>query len=933
MPTKAEQYAQMADQVARQLTGSWQEWAGFLTTAARLYKYPFHEQMMIYAQRPDATACAEYDLWNNRMGRYVRRGSKGIALVDDSGDRPRLRYVFDISDTGTREHSRTPWLWTLNEEHTAPVMAMLERNYDVGGSDLPQQLADVAAKLAEEYWADHRRDILPIVDGSFLEEYDEYNIEVQFKSAATVSITYALMSRCGLEPEQYFSHEDFMPIFDFNTPAVIGALGTAVSQANQQVLRQIGVTIQNYERAKSAERSATHGEQPDLHSERGLPDPRPAPERAADEAPGQVRQDAQSVPEAATAYPVQPAADDREAVPAPSGDRRDGEPAAGADDAPTGRGGGRDGGAESRRPDAVGGPDEHLQSPGRGDSAGGTYQQLTLNLFLSEAEQIQQIDEAESVKTPSAFSMPKPAAQAEPVRRALTQAEIDAAIQEWNGHIVSKHAVVRYMKDHAREKDTAAWLRQEYGDALPAFPVTADGAAGDVPWPKVQRRIAQLIKEDRFYTEAEQDRFDNIDPIAIREALAERGIVNGQVVDPEKLDNDPFIQQVMQDVEAVSAKEQAEAEPPAPDLSGQPVTREGDTLTIGSGEPTHEMDITVSDEEYEAIRQAIPEKKVYDPAAPVYHVGDTVYLDNQEYQITELREDTVQLLPSGMAYPIYRAESRERFETLLRADTRNEAINEFLPVNPDTADQDLRDVLAHGLIGAPDKAELSELLRTGKPNSEIAQWLGRAFPGIVETMELETGDTADYRTTSEGIELEVLDADEKRLAMLFFRWDEVAPLLRGLYARQLDGFGREQAEPAITADTTVEEPIETAKPIEEPAAEAPAFHSEPVAVYPGEQNHLPYDVVVERLHVDQPEPTSPEPTPDTPPEEKPDHPVSIPVNGEWQTFPDQRAGRRPIRNTGTTCAATPRTSTSPTTIWARAAPRPSTRPMWRRSSC
>ena len=991
MPTKAEQYAQMADQVARQLTGSWQEWAGFLTTAARLYKYPFHEQMMIYAQRPDATACAEYDLWNNRMGRYVRRGSKGIALVDDSGDRPRLRYVFDISDTGTREHSRTPWLWTLNEEHTAPVMAMLERNYDVSGSDLAQQLADVSAKLAEEYWADHRRDILPIVDGSFLEEYDEYNIEVQFKSAATVSITYALMSRCGLEPEQYFSHEDFMPIFDFNTPAVIGALGTAVSQANQQVLRQIGVTIQNYERAKSAERSATHGEQPDLHSERGLPDPRPAPERAADEAPGQVRQDAQSVPEAAPAHPVQPAADDREAVPAPSGDRRDGEPAVGADDAPTGRGGGRDGGAESRRPDAVGGPDEHLQSPGRGNSDGGTYQQLTLNLFLSEAEQIQQIDEAESVKTPSAFSFAQEQPQSEAadhepeaarltlrelherykpivleavtkdtryqntcghgdyesaviegrsaiqravlasgnkellhlysytpefrqrlhreviaetypklheLLRPLSDNDIDRAIQDWNGKIESKHAVVRYMKDHAREKDTAEWLAHEFdgGDGKTPFAVRPESPNGTMlPWPKVQRRIAQLIKEDRFYTEAEQDRFDNIDPIAIREALAERGIVNGQVVDPEKLDNDPFIQQVMQDVEAVSAKEQAETEPPAPDLSGQPVTRKGDTLTIGSGEPTHEMDITVSDEEYEAIRQAIPETEpptAYDFTTPPYHVGDTVYLENQEYQITELREDSVQLLPSGMAYPIYRAESRERFETLLRADVRNEAINEFLTVNPDTADQDLRDVLAHGLIGAPDKAELAELLRTGKPNGEIAQWLGRAFPGIVETMELETGDTADYRTTSEGIELEVLDADEKRLAMLYFRWDEIAPLLRGLYARQLDGFGREQAEPAITADTTVEEPIEPARPIEEPAAEAPAFHSEPVAVYPGEQNHLPYDVVVERLHVDQSEPTSPEPTPDTPPEEKPDHPVSIPVNGEWQTFSDQRAAEQ-----------------------------------------
>ena len=1314
MPTKAEQYAQMADQVARQLTGSWQEWAGFLTTAARLYKYPFHEQMMIYAQRPDATACAEYDLWNNRMGRYVRRGSKGIALVDDSGDRPRLRYVFDISDTGTREHSRTPWLWTLNEEHTAPVMAMLERNYDVSGGDLAQQLADVSAKLAEEYWADHRRDILPIVDGSFLEEYDEYNIEVQFKSAATVSITYALMSRCGLEPEQYFSHEDFMPIFDFNTPAVIGALGTAVSQANQQVLRQIGVTIQNYERAKSAERSATHGEQPDLHSERGLPDSRPAPERAAGEAPGQVRQDAQSVPEAAPAHPVQPAADDREAVPAPSGDRRDGEPAVGADDVPTGRGGGRDGGAESRRPDAVGGPAEHLQSPGRGDSAGGTYQQLTLNLFLTEAEQIQQIDEAESVKTPSAFSFAqadidhvlrlggntdrfrervavefekqKPiseiaaylptlyhggsgvggiaawcaedgihlshgksarydrsaqllswqdaaerigqlleagqfasnvelaeaesyerslladefwslyhdlseearnagylqslshiqgngfpeesawltgqlanpafraalldeyqqfltahqdnrallrfhyhhlegmlarlrdldlprntfstelaevpsakrfitedeidaaltsgigmaggkgrifaffqeshtdkekvdflkheygiggrshalsgaagsdewydgkglrfkkagcpdvhltwdkaakritgliqqgrylsaqeqaeleqrqeeadlaeadamaAQQAElsiqdsleqykpivrtaleadtayrnacghsdhenaviegnaAVRRAvlnsgdlelirlysdvpefrhrlhrevidetyphlhellrpLSQDDIDDALRAWNGNADSKRAVIHYMEAHAREKDTAAWLAHEFdgGDGKTPFAVRPDSPEGTaLPWPKVQRRIAQLIQEDKFLTEQEsqpdwneQDarryqvvvyhHFENgfderLEYPTLEEAeKVAQGYVDG-TMGPDGFAYDgaaiyDLEQRTYLRIIGNYPDEAAQAQVAALDLSGQPVTREGDTLTIGSGEPTHEMDITVSDEEYEAIRQAIPETEAptaYAPATPPYHVGDTVYLDNQEYQITELREGTVQLLPSNMAYPIFRAESRERFETLLRADTRNEAINEFLPVNPDTADQDLRDVLVHGLIGAPDKAELSELLHTGKPNREIAQWLGRAFPGVAETMELETGDTTDYRTTSEGIELEVLDADKKRLAMLFFRWDEVAPLLRGLYARQLDGFGQEQAELYMEAPAAVEEPAEAAKPVEEPAAETPAFHSEPVAVYPGEQNQLPYDVVVERLHVDQPEPHPPE---------------------------------------------------------------------------
>ena len=957
MPSKTEFYRQMAEQVSTQLVGSWKEWTAFLTTAARLYKYPFHEQMMIYAQRPDATACAEYDLWNEKMGRYVRRGSKGIALVDDSGDRPRLRYVFDISDTGTRPNSRTPWLWQLEEQHKGPVSAMLERSYGVAGDDLAQQLTDVAGKLASEYWDEHQQDFRYIVDGSFLEEYDDFNIEVQFKAAATVSIAYALMSRCGLEPEQYFGHEDFMPIFDFNTPATVGALGTAVSQVNQQVLRQIGVTIQNYEREHLAERSVTHGEQSDLHPERGLSDSRPEVDRAAAEAPGQVRQAAESLPEGTPAPDLQPAADDREAVLAPSGDRRDGEQPPRTDDAPAGGVGGRDGGAESPRSDALGGADEHLQGTGRGDSDGGAYQQLTLNLFLSEAEQIQKIDEAESVKTSSAFSFAQEqsqpeaadheAAEAKPtlrelhekykpivleavtqdsryrnacghsdhesaviegrsaIRRAvlasgnkellnlyshtpefrqrlhrevidetypklhellrpLSDADIDAAIQNWNGKIESKHAVVRYMKDHAREKDAAAWLAREFdgGDGKTPFAVRPESPNGTaLPWPKVQRRIAQLIREDRFYTEAEQDRFDNIDPIAIREALAQRGIVNGQVVDPEKLDSDPFIQQVMRDVEAIAAGEQAEArpEPSVPDLSGQPITREGDTITIGNGEPTHEIDITVTDEEYETIRQAIPEENGYDPAALVYHVGDTVYLDNQEYRITELREDTVQLLPTGMSYPIYRAESRERFEQLLRADTRNEALTEFLPINPDTADQDLRDVLAHGLIGAPDKAELSALLHSGQSNSEIAQWLSRAYPGIVETMELETGDTADYRTMTEGIELEVLDADEKRLAMLFFRWDEVAPLLRGMYARQLDGFGQDQPEPVVESAATVEEPAEAAKPIEGPAAEAPAFHSEPVAVYPGDKNHLPYDVVVERLHVDRPEPTPPSP--------------------------------------------------------------------------
>ena len=1273
MPTKAELYAQMADKVATQLTGSWQEWAGFLTTASRLYKYPFHEQLMIYAQRPDATACAEYDLWNEKMGRYVRRGSKGIALVDDSGDRPRLRYVFDISDTGTREHSRTPWLWQLEERHLDSVQAMLERTYDVSGDDLAGQLTEVAGKLAEEYWTEHQQDFFYIVDGSFLEEYDEYNIGVQFKAAATVSITYALMSRCGLEPERYFDHEDFMAIFDFNTPSTIGALGTAVSQINQQVLRQIGVTVRNAEREANQERSKQDEQSHDLYPERRLSDSRPEAEPAAGETPGQVRKDEENLPEGTPSHPLQPDVAEREAVPAPSGDRRDRPEQTGADDAPAGEGSGSHRGTESQRSHEVGGADEHLQSPSRGDPDGGAYQQLTLNLFLSEAEQIQSIDEAENVAhTSSAFSFaqndidhvlrlggntdrqrervvaafekqkttseiaeilktlyhggnglgsvsawyaedgihlshgksvrydrsaqviswesaaerigellesgqfasnvelaeaagyersllseklwylyhdfseeareagylsclskikgngfpeetrrlteqlsdpdfrqtlkeeyaafwtayqqdrdllrfhyhrtkeiwenlkdldlprrtfssdlsqvptvqhfitedeidaamtggssfaggkgriyaffmanhtdkekvrflkdeygiggrshalsgathsgedhdgkglhykkqdcpdvhlnwenvakritslvqkgrylteqeqaqydkiqaekelaeedaiqaqqpeveeetPKPTLREQfeqykpvvtaaisedaayrnacghsdrenaviegnaAVRRAvlgskdmelirlysdipefrqrlhrevidetypklhellrpLSQEDIDTALCTWNGNIESKQAVVRYMKDHAREKDTAAWLAQEYGGSNSLFVVRAGSPEEtQLPWPKVQRRLAQLIQEDRFYTEEEQDRFDHIDPIAIREALEERGIVNGQVADPEKLDNDPFIQQVMSDAEQIAA---AEAE--------------------------QTSEISISDEEYDAVRRPTPQRTSYDPAAPVYAVGDTVYIEDDAYQITELRDDTVQLLPTGMVYPIYRAERKEQFEQLLRADRRNAYYTEFLPIDPNKADQDLRDVLVHGLMDEADKQQISTLLQSGRSNSEIAYWLSRAYSGEIETLNLETGDIADYRTTAQGMELEVLDAEEKRLAVLYFRWDEVAPLLRGMYARQLDGFGQERPEPAV---------------------ESPTFHSETVAVYPGDKNNLPYDVVVvERLHIEEPEPPAPVTEPEKTFEEVLDeHPVSIQVNGQWQTFPNAKA--------------------------------------------
>ena len=292
MPSKYQEYRQMADTAERQLTSSYKSWTQFLRTAARLYKYPYNEQVMIHAQRPDATACAEYDFWNKKMGRFVRRGSTGIALIDTSGQKPQLRYVFDVADTGEREHSRPMHLWQFRAEHEDAVAAALERSYGVSGKDgIVEQMESAAAKLAREYWADYKRDILHNIDDSYLDGYDEFNTEVQFRNAAKVSITYMLMSRCGLEPEAYLEPEDFMPVFDFNTPAAVAALGTAVSEISQQVLRQIEVAIRNYER----ERSQNH-DRIDLHEERRLPDSRPEAERGTGEhALGQVRDAAEDL--------------------------------------------------------------------------------------------------------------------------------------------------------------------------------------------------------------------------------------------------------------------------------------------------------------------------------------------------------------------------------------------------------------------------------------------------------------------------------------------------------------------------------------------------------------------------------------------------------------------------------------------------------------
>ena len=1520
MPNKLQAYAELAERTARQITGSHLAWTAFLTTAARLYKYPYNEQLMIYMQRPEATACAEYDFWNEKMGRYVRRGSTGIALIDATGYKPRLKYVFDVSDTGGKENARRVNLWALKDAHTDSVSAMLERNYSVSGKNgLAEQFESVASQLAVEYWRDHSRDILGIVADSYLEEYDDYNIEVAFKNAAAVSITYSLMSRCGMQPEDHFEHEDFFSIFDFNTSRTVAALGTAVSEINEQVLRQIEVTIRNYEREHSAERTAEHGEQPDLHEERRLPDSRPE-DRGAGAAHRQVRTDAPEVPEGASSHSLEPDDLGGDPVSAPAGDRAGSAEPLRADDAGAGGGGRSDGSAESPRPHEMGGPDEHLQGAGGGSDSRGADLRITehptrggqLSFFPTEAEQITAIEEAESVaQTPFAFSVSQeqldhvlrlggneddtrmviaaafqkqkstediaallqstfhggngfktpegelsawyavdgihiapgrsaeyvrstqvitwqdaaahisqlmdsgayvsnvelaeagqhermqlaqalwylkhdlsdeareqgylscmdtlrgggfpdetvrlaeqltntdfretlsgefaqfyaaheqdrsllrfhyhklesiwqslrdislprreyssemaavpelarfitedeidhaldhgsgveggkgriyeyftaehtgkekaaflkdeygtggrshavsgashsdeshdsrgivlkkagcanvelswtkvaaridsliqkdrflsprekeryaqlqrekeaerelptqaqidynsikeahpddivlfqvgdffeiygedakqaaellalnlttraipstgrvemcgipshnlemyveklrdkydvtiaeapdfrgerhiytlrsidheaeaainayeaefgadgtrvfrdPAAEqpqptvaelfegykltvgnalvaddaflnacrnsdrenaylegAAAIRRIVTesgdlqltrlyfdmpafhnrlhqelldelyptlattvtsspykvtQADIDAALQSWNGRIESKHAVVRYMKAHARDRDTAAWLAAEYGvkDASKPLQISVGNSEPvTLSWAKVQRRIAQLIQSDSFYTEQEQDNFDNIDPIAIREALAERGIVNGQIVDAEANRNSPFVRQVMADVERIAAQEAQAAHMDSPDRfsirlhpneggitgiwdsaldrfyeeGGQvlrfaeqsnaidylssiqrsrgmepdaPVftTPLGNAYRVGDGfsstaaeqrdtlmvvervdednvwytlpsvpeQETVSVDRTVFERYLDtgyffAAEQTQPVKEITAEneqenmifRAP-YAVGDTVYLDNTPFEITEVGALNVQLRDPALRYPVFRAESRENFERLLRRDERNAAMTDFLPAR--SRNGDLRDLLMNGILTTDIRDEVRELFRQGEGNAAIGAYLSNVFAASdADTMTLEDGTEADFITSRSGFQAQV--HGEKGVHALGLLWPDAAPVLRAVFLEEAQAQSRTQAQP----EPDISLPEQPASEATEP--EQPQFTTETVAFYPGEKSQLPYDIEIQTIRTTEPEP----PVPQRPPAE------------------------------------------------------------------
>lgn len=505
MPTKLQAMSELAEDTAKRITSSLADWTGFLTTVGRLYKYPYHEQLMIYAQRPDATACAEYDLWNNKMNRYVRRGSKGIALLDPAGDTLKLRYVFDVSDTGSRENSRRPYLWNMQEYHKEPILETLKDKFDIEDNHLADAFHNIARNMSKAYYDNHKGDIRYLIENSFLEEYDEDNLQKAFEDAATVSTAYTLMKRCGLDTKGYFTHEDFLSIFDFNTVDTVALLGTAVSEQSEQIFREIALTIIKTERERSQAYERNH-----LQQERGLSDTQHSIDRAdqqrGTESTRQIRQNEETISSGTQESIISFPTPIGETVPSSVRNRPSSQQEVRTDN---------DGFTESTDPagqddtsDGMGGLHEQSESTSGGNHTDGTYTQLSL--FPTEQEQIQKITENIEVDKPlrpSVFSM--------------SQETIDHILRTGSN---SNDSLLRITSFYQKEKsieEKADFLQKEYqggkglhieGEKISIWFHT-DGihmAKGEtalyarskevIGWTDVAGRIEALLKDGQYVT-------------------------------------------------------------------------------------------------------------------------------------------------------------------------------------------------------------------------------------------------------------------------------------------------------------------------------------------------------------------------------------------------------------------------------------------------
>ena len=846
MAEKWQTISELAETTSRQVTQSPEQWRRFLTTAGRFYKaYDFDDQLLIYAQKPDATACADMPTWNNKMRRWVNGGSTAIALVRKGyGGKPYLDYVHDVADTHPVRGGKDPWLWSMDDDSRMPVMERLREVFGAeGGNDLGDLLMDAAAKSVEDTYGDYLTDLIYEKEDSFLEELDDLNIEVTFRDTLRASVQYAVLTRCGLDASRYLDEEDLRGITNFNTIATLACLGTATAQVNRTILLEIGDTIRNIEREKvkkplakqeavayndgrnfnALKRERGDKDGIDIQQTERLSGAEPENGRNGRESadPGPVRESQREISDGTQERAVQYDGAQRQTMEAPDGDRQGGAGTGGRADGGDGKEPGRERSPESGQSNGLGAENEQHQAGGGGsraerpdlqlkkqeETAGvkpavsssaeleepfstqPAYRQMTL--FDLPEVQIEKIAQKEAEAAAPASSRSRQKKKEQPQGNPLEAARRNLFAESGK-------------EDNQLSLDLAAMTGRESAsgpdiqEAEPVPPRTLKEI-----YAEYQPVVLSRVLNDEAY----QNALKNSDPENIRiegDAAVKRAVL--AVNEPELLrlyyDFPEFHtrlhKEVLEKAGAALTVSQPEAAGGGP-LEAQKEGAQG-KLPPQAVPVVESAGAGGSDSlKPSANVSAVPAR---DPLAPAYQVGDSVYLEDTLFQVTGLKPDYVELLDPALAYPIFRSERIENFERLLRQDSRNGAITEFLAPAVNSIDADLREVLTGdgGLLEQRDKELLAECFRAGDGNTRIAQRLSDTYAGTAETMELVTGETADYFASTTSLEINIFDKyDTKRT----YSWADLAPVLRSLYQAEQNGFFH---EPVIQEPVTLQGP-------------------------------------------------------------------------------------------------------------------------------
>lgn len=912
MAQKWQTISELAAETSRKVTHSPEEWCRFLTTAARFYKaYDFDDQLLIYAQKPNATACADMPTWNNKMRRWVNAGSTAIALIRKGyGGKPYLDYVHDVADTHPVRGGKDPWLWKLTEENRESVMERLRDTFGIDGSgDLGDLLMETAEKLVQESYGEYLPDLLYEREDSFLEELDDFNVEVLFRNTLRASVQYAVLSRCGLDVSRYLDAEDFREITNFNTTAALACLGTAVSQGSRELLLEIGDTIRKIEREKAKnslaksgaepyndkgnfstlkrERSNTHGDidiqQTERVSSAQSPDGRGG-ERAAD--PGPVRKGQGEISDGAPQGTVQFDAADREAVGTSDRDRPDSPGADGQSGGRNGEGTGRDRSPESQQPDRMGAADEQHSAVGGGDypkrpdlqlnpeeTAGEQpavsasvemetpfftkpdYRQLTL--FDLPEMQIQKISHQEAEAAASASSRSRRRTPEQPKDNKLEAAS--RKLFEQSGTATNEQLSFDFIAAGRGQ------IEPQNGDSqgtipppqVPSPEPTGAGASEAVK-PSTEAPVSpSLVPDVPEYMKLKADHPGSM--VSVR--VGDYFLLYGE--DAKQVAADLGLKTVVQEIPGLGETTVTGTNLGWPHLAKQ-LQLHGHNVTIGE----------LENGRYQVIKNL--EVADFIPLGmKLEQDGRTFTVDQVDYAAgrVSLRDDT---FAAGTGFPIFRSEPvavvREWVEHQQEKDLAVAARTEEMLVGAAAAYGQSQLDTAKGLISEfcerkyGSEVEFTDLQHIGlactttEDEKHILQvdanLVDYAICYLVDGVQVHQD---KYETLSDLIdqELSALDFDNLiRTGMDAIPEEPVAPDLTGQpVTREGDtltiGNGPATHEVDITVSDEEWEQIKEAIPDQQ--EKQPQVTTETEVVYSGEKNRLPFDVVIEKLHIEEPE--------------------------------------------------------------------------------